>query len=71
MAVHLLLEIAMKPPAKKPDPRLAAYDAWYDEQVRLGLEDIGAGRVLSHEEVERRTDALMKRLEKKHGQKAA
>lgn len=56
----------------KPKPTPAqAYDAWYDEQVRLGLEDIEAGRVYSHEEVERRTDALMRKLEKKHARKSA
>lgn len=27
----------------------AEYEAWFDEQVRLGLEDIDAGRVVSDE----------------------
>ena len=29
----------------------AEYDAWRDEQIRLGLEDLDAGRVLSDEEL--------------------
>jgi predicted transcriptional regulator len=31
----------------------AQYEAWYDEQVRLGLEDIEAGRVVSDDDVRR------------------
>ena len=46
-------------PEKTPEEQLAAYEAWYDEQVRLGLEDIEAGRVLSHEEVARKSEALL------------
>lgn len=58
--------------AAKPKPTPAeAYEAWYDEQVRLGLEDIEAGRVLTNEEVERHTDRLFKKFERKHGHKAA
>lgn len=71
MAVPLLLETAMPTPAKKTTPRQAAYEAWKDEQVRLGLEDIEAGRVISDEEAERHTDRLFKLLERKHGHKAA
>lgn len=62
----------MKPsPEKTREEQLAAYEAWYDEQVRLGLEDIEAGRVLSHEEVVKKSEALLKRLEKKYASKAA
>ena len=59
--------------AKKATPPKADhdnYDAWYDEQVRLGLEDIDAGRVIPHEEVVRRGKALLKRLERKHAKAA-
>lgn len=28
----------------------AEYEAWYEEQVRLGLEDLKAGRVVSDEQ---------------------
>lgn len=61
---------------KTPTARKAAanpaqtYDEWYDEQIRLGLEDIEAGRVVSHEEVVRRGDAQLRRLEKKHAKAA-
>lgn len=33
--------------------RRAEYDAWCDEQIRLGLEDLDAGGVVSDEELER------------------
>ncbi len=36
----------------------AEYEAWYAEQVRLGVEDIEAGRVVSDEEA----SAHMKRV---------
>jgi len=48
-----------------------AYDAWYDEQVRLGLDDLDAGRVVSHEDVVKKSAALLQQLERKHGNKAA
>lgn len=57
--------------AKQPDPRQAAYEAWKDEQVRLGLEDIEAGNAISHEDAVKAMDAFMKKLEKKHPVKAA
>lgn len=46
----------MKTDSKKASSteQRAQYDAWYDAQVRLGLEDIEAGRILSHEEVVKR-----------------
>ena len=56
---------------KTREEQLAAYDAWYDEQIRLGLEDLEAGRVLSHEEVVKKSDALLKQLEKKYAREAA
>ncbi len=57
--------------AKPAQTPAQAYEAWYDEQVRLGLEDIEAGRVFTSEEVERHTDKLFKKLERKYGHKAA
>lgn len=51
----------MKTTAKpKLAEQRAQYDAWYDEQVRLGLEDIEAGRVVSDEEVRRHFDKRFK-----------
>lgn len=51
----------MKPEQKKTlAEQRAAYEAWYDEQVRLGLEDIEAGRVVSDEEVRRHFDKRFK-----------
>lgn len=55
---------------QKPTPA-EAYETWFDDQVRLGLEDIEAGRVVSHESVVKKSAALLKQLEKKHGKKAA
>jgi len=58
--------------AAKPKPTPAeTYDAWYDDQVRLGLEDIEAGRVVSHDDVVMKSAALLKQLKKKHGHQAA
>jgi predicted transcriptional regulator len=55
----------------KLTPEQQAYENWYDQQVRLGLEDIEAGRVVTHEDFLKNLAAHMKRLEKKHGDKAA
>jgi len=57
-------------PKKTAAAQRAAYDAWYDEQVRLGLEDIEAGRVLSHEEVVKHAREQMVRLKKRYAQAA-
>jgi predicted transcriptional regulator len=57
-------------PEKKPT--LADYEAWKEEQIRLGLEDFEAGRVVSHEEVMAGLDAIIKRYEaKERHEKAA
>ncbi len=61
----------MKAAAKPKLTPAQAYDAWYDEQVRLGLEDIDAGRVVSHEQYRQTMADFMKKLAKKHGRKAA
>jgi predicted transcriptional regulator len=60
---------AMK--VKTREEKRQAYEAWYDEQVRLGLEHIKAGRVLSHEEAMRHMDQTLAGLARKHGRKAA
>lgn len=48
----------------------AEYEAWRDEQIRLGMEDLDAGRVVDHETLMARLKAKIKRLEKKHAQAA-
>jgi hypothetical protein len=56
-------ESAMKTTAKsKLAEQRAQYDAWYDKQVRLGLEDIEAGRIVSHDEVVKRSAELLLQL---------
>lgn len=66
----------MSTPPKKPAPRKATrggtaeYDAWYDEQVRLGLEDIESGRVIPHEEFVASGQALLEKLKRKHAKAA-
>ncbi len=51
-------------PAKKD-----AYREWFDEQVKLGLDDIEAGRIVSHEEVRERI--LKRRLQRVRTRKKA
>ena len=63
-------ESAMKSD-QEPTAKQKAYDAWYDEQVRLGIEDVDAGRVVSHAEAMRHWDDLFQKLEKKQGSKVA
>jgi len=62
------MKAATAKPAK--EPTLADYEAWKDEQIRLGIEDIEAGRVYSHEEVIKRSQARLKKLNKKHAKAA-
>lgn len=38
----------------------AEYEAWYEEQVRLGLEDLDAGRMVSDEDVKRHFEMRFK-----------
>lgn len=38
----------------------AEYQAWYDEQVRLGIEDIEGGRIVSDEELRRHFEERFK-----------
>lgn len=62
------MKAATAKPAK--EPTLEDYEAWKDEQIRLGIEDIEAGRVYSHEEVMKRSQARLKKLHKKHAKAA-
>lgn len=58
-----------KKPGPKPQEKTPAqrYEEWFDEQVRLGIEDIEVGRVISHEEFMKRSDAHLAELKKKYG----
>lgn len=47
-----------------------AYREWFDEQVKLGLDDLEAGRIVSHEEVRAKVEKLIVQ-HSKHRQKAA
>jgi predicted transcriptional regulator len=40
--------------------RRAEYDAWYEEQVRLGLQDLDAGRVVSDDDVRKHFEKRFK-----------
>ena len=40
--------------------QLAEYEAWYEEQGRLGLEDLDAGRVVSDEDVRKHFEKRFK-----------
>jgi len=50
--------------------RDAAYRAWFDEQVRLGIEDADAGNLLSDEEVRKHFAKKAKRLAERNRQAA-
>lgn len=51
--------------------KLAEYDAWYDEQIRLGIADADAGKVVSSEDAEAHMEAYIARKTRKHGRQAA
>lgn len=55
------------PPVK---PGKQTYEQWKDEQIKLGLADLDAGRVISHEQFMRLSDENLRRLRKKHAQAA-
>jgi predicted transcriptional regulator len=62
----------MSKSAPKPANEAAKdYETWYEEQVRLGLDDLDAGRMVSSEEAEKHFERTLKQLERKHGTKAA
>lgn len=42
--------------------RRAEYEAWYEQQVRLGLEDLDAGRVVSDAEATAHMQRIRGRL---------
>jgi predicted transcriptional regulator len=66
-----LAEPVMKNTAKPTlAEQRAQYEAWYAEQVRLGLEDIQAGRVVSDEEVTKHMQRLREELRATSGQVA-
>jgi predicted transcriptional regulator len=50
--------------------REAAYREWFDEQVRLGIEDANAGNLLSDEEVRKHFDKKVKHLAERDKQTA-
>ena len=49
----------------------AAYDAWYLAEVQKGLDDIEAGRVISHEEAMKQARDHLDKLVRKNAKKAA
>lgn len=51
--------------------KLADYDAWYDEQIRIGVEAADAGEVVTAEEFESGMDRHMAKLTAKYGRKIA
>lgn len=50
--------------------REIAYREWFDEQVRLGIEDADAGNLLSDEEVRKHFEKKAKRLAERNKQAA-
>lgn len=51
-------------------PEKVTYEQWKDEQIKLGLADLDAGRVVSHADVVKRGKALVERLKRKHAKAA-
>ena len=51
--------------------RRAEYDAWYAEQVPLGVEDLDAGRVVSDAEVEKHFQKRFKQHASRQQKQAA
>lgn len=47
---------------QKAAPRRDEYRAWFDQQVKLGLDDLAAGRIHSHGEFTARMERLFKDL---------
>lgn len=62
----------MKNPSKLDESarRETAYREWFDEQVRLGIEDADAGNLLSDEEVRKHFEKKAKRLAQRNKQAA-
>jgi predicted transcriptional regulator len=55
---------------KKQRPAEQAYDAWYDEQIRLGLEDFELGRLVSHDDAVKHLEKRAVERQSKHTFKA-
>lgn len=55
---------------KPAKPSLADYEAWKEEQIRLGLEDFEQGRIVDHETVMARLRAKIQRYRKKNAKAA-
>lgn len=64
-------DLMSKSAAKPPNEATKEYEAWYEEQVRLGLDDLDAGRIVASEDAEKHFERTLKQLERKHGTKAA
>ena len=64
MKIATVKKSACRTPEKTPAEK---YEEWFDEQIRLGIEDIEAGRVISHEEALKRSNAHLAELKKKYG----
>jgi predicted transcriptional regulator len=59
------------PRAAEKARKLAEYEAWYVEQIQMGIEDADAGRVISHEQMISESNKRLAALTKKHGNKTA
>lgn len=60
----------MTPSEHDASQREAAYRSWFDEQVRLGIEDADAGNLHSDEAVRKHFEARVKKLDARHRQAA-
>lgn len=45
------------------------YNAWYEEQIRLGLDDLDSGRMVASEMAEKHFELILKQLDRKQGTK--
>ena len=46
----------------KQQQEAASYDAWYQKQVQIGLDEANAGQLMSHEELKSRFEAKRESL---------
>ena len=60
----------MTKPMTKAEKK-AAYEAWYLAEIDKGLEDIEAGRVMTHEQVKSEMREFLKQLHLQYGPKVA
>lgn len=54
----------------KQQQEAASYDAWYQKQVQIGLDEANAGQLMSHEELKSRFEAKRESLLAKLAAKA-